>query len=118
MPFPLSLLLMIPFLVAMIAVSIATQVVVPIVLTVLSLFVARRALGGAVEAVRHAGHRAVDAMERARSVVRGEPHDGGARVRFEGEEKDAPPRVRVDGEPSHDEEADDEEHDAGSRAGR
>jgi hypothetical protein len=67
-PFPARLLLTLVFLVATLAVSIATQVVVPIVLTVLSLFFARRAFARAVEAVRDAGHRAVDAMDRARNV--------------------------------------------------
>ena len=54
------------FLVAMLAVSIATQVLVPILLTVLSLFVARQALRSAVDTVRAAGHHAVDAMDRVR----------------------------------------------------
>jgi hypothetical protein len=75
-PFPVSLLLTLVFLVAMLAVSLATQVVVPVVLTVLSLFFARRALGAAVDAVRDAGHRAVDAMDRARRATRGEPYAG------------------------------------------
>jgi hypothetical protein len=90
-PFPFSVVLSLVFLVAMLAVSIATQVVVPIVLTVLSIFFARRAFRSAVDTVRDAGHRAVDAMDRVR---RGSSEaEESPRVRVEGEE--APPRARV-----------------------
>ena len=103
----------------MLAVSVATQVVVPLVLTVLSLFFARRALGAAAETVRDAGHRAVDAMDRVRRATCGrrrvvEPapvrvpgEDGGTRgARVAAED----PRVRVEGEAQ-------EEH-RGRRSGR
>ena len=64
-PFPFSVLLTLMFLAATIAVSAATQVVVPLVLTVLSFLFARRGLTAAVRAVQDAGHRAVEAMDRA-----------------------------------------------------
>jgi membrane protein implicated in regulation of membrane protease activity len=80
------------FLVAMLAVSIATQVVVPILLTVLSIFFARRALRSAVDTVRDAGHRAVDAMDRVRRGGVGEGPEEDARLRVEDE---AAPRARV-----------------------
>ncbi|MDP9000680.1 MAG: hypothetical protein M3O46_11270, partial [Myxococcota bacterium] len=50
----------------MVAVSFATQIVVPVVLGLLSLFFARRPLTNAAEAVRNAGNTAVDAMQWAR----------------------------------------------------
>ncbi|MGD0525686.1 MAG: serine/threonine-protein kinase [Polyangiaceae bacterium] len=65
-PFPLSVGFHLMMLVGMLAVTMALQVVVPFVLTLLSLFFARSALRSAVVAVRDAGHRAVAAMERAR----------------------------------------------------
>jgi hypothetical protein len=100
-PFPFSLVLTLVFLVAMLAVSIVTQVVVPIVLTVLSVFIARRALTGAVGAVRNAGHRAVDAMDRARRGASGHAteEEGAPRVRVEG---DAGEQVRVGEEEEED----------------
>jgi hypothetical protein len=119
-PFPVSLLLTVLFLAAMLAVSATTQVIVPFVLTLLSLFFARRALGGAVEAVRDAGHRAVDAMDRARRAIRGEAYagtedgapgedeaqeGGGSRVRVE---RAAEARVRV-GEEGREEGGEEEE---------
>jgi hypothetical protein len=117
-PFPVSFLLTIVFLVAMLAVSVAMQVVVPLVLTLLSLFFARRALGTAVDAVRDAGHRAVDAMDRARRTVRGDRSSGAppaAQERDGGDDADhvrvapeAGGRVRVH-EPRPGEEEDDDE---------
>jgi len=47
-------------------VALATQVVVPLVLGVLSLFVAPRALIAASVSVRRAGHSAIDGMRLAR----------------------------------------------------
>jgi hypothetical protein len=107
-PFPFSVVLTLVFLVAMLAVSVATQVVIPIVLTVLSLFFGRQALRRAIDAVRDGGHRAVDAMDRVRRGGRDEeeaPED--ARVRVEPDE--AAPRARVAGDepPADDEEGQD-----------
>jgi hypothetical protein len=90
-PFPLSLAFTLMMVVGMLAVSVAMQIVVPFVLTVLSLFFARRGLRAAVAAVRDAGHRAVDAMDRVRrggaSAEPGEP--------LEPVEPAEEPRVRV-----------------------
>ena len=71
-PFPISLVVTLFFLVATLAVSLATQVAVPMVLTILSIFFARRALTSAASAVRNAGHQAIEAMDRLRSGARGE----------------------------------------------
>ena len=84
-PFPFSVLITLMFLAATIAVSAATQVIVPLVLTVLSFFFARRGLTAAVQAVQDAGHRAVEAMDRARQRAR---YEAGV----------DPPRARVDDE--------------------
>jgi hypothetical protein len=94
-PFPFSTVLTLLFLVGMLAVSMATQVVVPIVLTVLSVFFARRALLSAVASVRNAGHRAVSAMDRVRRRSDEEPHDEAHRDAHR-----EPPRVRVDPAPT------------------
>jgi len=116
-PFPFSLILTLVFLVAMLAVSIVTQVVVPIVLTVLSVFIARRALTGAVGAVRDAGHRAVDAMDRARRGASGHAteEEGERRVRVEG---DAGEHVRVGEEGEEDEQDDEAGQDGRGRAAK
>jgi hypothetical protein len=96
------------FLVAMLAVSVATQVVVPIVLTVLSLFFARRAFRSAVDTVRDAGHRAVDAMDRVRRGGAGEAPEGEARLRVE-EAQDGDPRPRVEDLDAREDDEDDED---------
>jgi len=82
-------LVLIALSVARVAVSMAMFVVVPAVLTVLSL-VFGHALREAARAVTQGGRRAYDAIdEQARAFVeRGEPHDAPA----------APGRVRVEGE--------------------
>jgi hypothetical protein len=99
---------------------------------VLSLFFARRALGVAVDAVRDAGHRAVDAMDRARRATRGEPYAGAARETPESEEGSEDtgrlrvehgdePRVRVEDEraPSEGDEVDEEDREeSAGRIGR
>jgi len=100
MPFPLSLVTTLVFLAATLAVSIVTQVAIPIVLTVLSIFFARRALTSAAAAVRGAGSRAVDAMDRARHGMRDEPPAAEPRTRVADE---GGPRVRID-EPGEEEE--------------
>jgi hypothetical protein len=111
-PFPFSVILSLLFLVAMLGVSIVTQVVVPIVLTVLSLFFARQAFRSAVDTVRDAGHRAVDAMDRVRRGGVGEaPEEEGARVRVEQDE--TAPRARVG-----DADEPEEEDEMGSREDR
>jgi hypothetical protein len=113
-PFPFSLVLSLVFLAATIVVSIVTQVVVPVVLTVLSIFFARRGLTAAVRAVQNAGHRAVDAMDRARNGPRSEEQPGEPRARVDDDEAPGP-RVRID-EPGGDE--DEEAEETGRKAGR
>jgi hypothetical protein len=115
-PFPFSLMMTILFLVGTIAVSVATQVVIPIVLTVLSIFFARRALTAAVRAVQDAGHRAVEAMDHARTGARQEAGLDPPRARIEDEPG---PRVRVDeaGDASDDEEEGETDRKAGRREG-
>jgi protein kinase-like protein len=65
-PWPARLVLAILFTVGIVAVSLATQVVVPLVLRVLSLFFAHRALTRAAQAVGHAGEVAVGGMRASR----------------------------------------------------
>jgi hypothetical protein len=84
---PVRLLLVLLFTAGIVAVSIATQVVVPVVLRVLSLFVARRSLVAAADATRRGGDAAIDGMRAARRWVFGEA----------GPLSEMPePRVRVD----------------------
>lgn len=66
LPWPVRLVLAIVFTVGMIAVRLATRVIVPLVLLVLSRFVARRPLTNAARAVSHAGETAVSGMRTSR----------------------------------------------------
>jgi Protein kinase domain len=68
-PWPARLVFAILVTAGMVAVALATQVVVPLVLSVLSLFFARRALSSAVRSVRGAGHAAIDAMSASRRWI-------------------------------------------------
>jgi serine/threonine protein kinase len=70
-PLPLALFFRIGLLVAIVAVSLATQVVVPTILRLLSVLLARRALWEAANAVRDAGSTAIDGMARSSSWMRG-----------------------------------------------
>jgi Protein kinase domain len=70
-PWPARLVFAILMTVGIVAVALATQVVVPLVLSVLSIFFARRALSNAVRSVRGAGHVAIDAMNASRRWVSG-----------------------------------------------
>jgi hypothetical protein len=74
-PWPARLLFTLLFTIGIVAVSLATQLVVPLVLGVLSLFVARRALVAAAEAVRHAGETAVHGMQASLRWCLGEEVD-------------------------------------------
>jgi hypothetical protein len=58
-------------LIAILAVSLATQVVVPTLLRLLSLFFARRALWEAANAVRDAGTMAIEGMAQSRRWMGG-----------------------------------------------
>ena len=105
---PIALIFSLAFLVAMLAVWISTQVVVPTLLRILAMFFAPRGLRAAADAVLQAGSSALGGMERSRRWFfagvtgrEGEPVapregsvDGGGGVRVTGEVPD--PRVRVD----------------------
>jgi serine/threonine protein kinase len=115
-PFPLSLLLGLAFAVGIVAVTVTTQLVVPLVLTILSIFVARGALQRASATVRDTGRSVLDNMERSRRWLHGDPQPPTATAAGE-------PHVRVEPEASEtggvrvagDEEPDSEESsDAGS----
>jgi hypothetical protein len=91
-PWPLELVFTLAFALGIVWVSITTQVVVPIVLRLLSLFIARRALVRAADSVRDAGGRALDAMSGSRRWMHPEDGEVGADPGTEGVPD---PRVRV-----------------------
>jgi len=113
-PFPLSLLLGLAFAIGIVAVTVTTQLVVPLVLTILSIFVARSALRRASNSVRETGRSVLDNMERSRRWLHGDPQPptasapDGAQVRVE-PEPPAEGGVRVAGNENEDEEERDEE---------
>ena len=125
-PFPLSLLLSLAFAVGIVAVTVTTQLVVPLLLTLLSVFVARSALRRASATVRETGRFALDNMERSRRWLEGdmpkapesEGQGEGGRVRVDPQ---APgPGVRVAGverekRDGDEEEEEEEEGGAGNR---
>jgi len=111
---PLELLFTLAFALGIVWVTIATQVVVPVILRVLSLFFARNALVSAADAVREAGARAVQEMARSRRWMMADG-DGAAQDRARVEPGDGP-RVRVaEGEPDRSTETDAEEEDPAGR---
>jgi hypothetical protein len=110
-PFPFSLLVTVLFLVAILGVTIATRLVVPLVLAVLSLFLARRALLAGAETVRRAGHRAVDAMVGTRGGG-DERRKESPRVRVDPEKDPDRARVAFGDEEEEEEEEDDRERPA------
>jgi tRNA A-37 threonylcarbamoyl transferase component Bud32 len=96
-PWPVALFLSILFAAGMVAVAIATQVVVPGILRLLSVFFATRGLTAAAEAVREAGEDALAGMARSRGWIRSgvEPtgstrHDDRVRV------AEDPEKVRIE----------------------
>jgi tRNA A-37 threonylcarbamoyl transferase component Bud32 len=86
-PWPVALFLSILFAVGMVAVALTTQVVVPAVLRLLSIFFATRGLTAAASAVREAGEDAIHGMQRSRKWFRSG---------FVPEEAQASDRVRVE----------------------
>jgi hypothetical protein len=70
-PWPVALFLSLLFAVGMVAVALATHVIVPTVLRFLSLFFASRGLKTAANAVREAGDDAISGMDRSRQWFRG-----------------------------------------------
>jgi hypothetical protein len=122
---PIALMFSVAFLLAMVAVWISTQVVVPALLRILAMFFAPRGLRAAADAVLEAGSSALGGMERSRrwffagatgsegrSVAprEGSP-DRAAGVRVTAEAPD--PRVRVDA-PTASVEGADEDQDPGA----
>ncbi|MGO9834228.1 MAG: serine/threonine protein kinase [Polyangiaceae bacterium] len=88
---PLEIVFTLVFALGIVWVSIATQIVVPLLLRMLSLFFARSALVSAADAVRDAGARAVDGMSRSRRWMRREnEREAGSE-----EESTPAPRTRV-----------------------
>jgi hypothetical protein len=115
-PFPFSLVFGIVIAAGMLAVAVATQVVVPIVLTLLSIFFARQSLRTAVGNVREAGRTALGSLERSRQWVSGEEPEAARdpQVRVDAEQPAPPVRV-ADDEPADDET---EEQETGSKSRR
>jgi hypothetical protein len=105
-PWPLAMVLSIVFALGMVAVAIATQVVVPALLRFLAIFFATRGLTAAANAVREAGEDAMSGIDRSRRWFRGAaipsdaPSDDRVRVEVAPEAN-----VRVESEPA---DADDE----------
>ncbi len=87
-PWPVRVLLVLLFTVGIVAVSIATQLVVPLVLRLLSLFVARASLAAAADATTRGGREALNGIRSARRWVLGPAKvsaDQEARVRVDPE---------------------------------
>jgi hypothetical protein len=95
-PWPLALLLSILLALGMVAVAIATQVVVPALLRFLSLFFATRGLTAAADAVREAGEDAMAGINRSRRWFRGAAIESDDRVRVAA---DSQANVRIEPEP-------------------
>lgn len=93
-PWPIRLALTIAFAVAIVAVSIVTQVVIPLVLTALSWFFAPRGLTAARSQVRAAGRQAVREIVQTRRDFRRTADS--ARQASDANAPDSPSRVRVD----------------------
>jgi hypothetical protein len=112
-PWPYSMLLAILFPVAIVLVSVATQLVVPLALTALSL-VFGRALREAAGTVRESGKTAIGELLRSRDWLRGSapmPTEGDqprARVDADDHDSAARERVRVEAESSPEEDADED----------
>jgi hypothetical protein len=70
-PWPVAVFLSLLFAVGMVAVALATQVIVPGLLRLLSLFFATRGLTTAANAVREAGEDAMGGIDRSRQWFRG-----------------------------------------------
>jgi hypothetical protein len=72
-PWPLEVIFTLVFSVGLVVVSVITQVALPILLRVLSMFFARRALLEAADSVQQAGGQAVRSIAQSRRWMRGEP---------------------------------------------
>jgi hypothetical protein len=76
-PWPLLFVLAMVFTIGAFAVTLATQVVVPVVLRFLAVFFARDGLTRAAEAVRDAGHEALADIQRSQQWFMRQVHDRG-----------------------------------------
>ena len=117
-PWPIALLFSLVFAVGMVGVAIATQVVVPGLLRLLSLFFATRGLTAAANAVREAGEEAMHGMARSRQWFHGadmgpSPAAGADRVRVA-----TAPTVRVDAGGLETDDDDDREEKQGGKERR
>jgi hypothetical protein len=72
-PWPLEVIFTLVFAVGLVAVTVVTQVAVPLLLRVLSVVLARRQLREAADAVQEAGGKAVRSIAQSRRWMRGEP---------------------------------------------
>jgi Protein kinase domain len=93
-PWPFSMPLALMFVVSIVLVSLATQLVVPLVLLALSVLFGRP-MREAAEAVREAGRSAVEGLHRSRKWVRGEMLEPTNPPAHDAADERAPPR-RVD----------------------
>ena len=104
-PWPILLLFAAAFTAGAIAVTLATQVVVPVVLRFLSVFFARGPLTRAADAVREAGDEALENIQRSQQwfmrQIHGQGGEGGENQTTAGSTVGAPPNVatpvRVEG---------------------
>jgi hypothetical protein len=110
-PWPVAVLVALMFTAGMVAVAIATQVVVPTLLRFLSVFFASRALTEAAQAVHAAGESAMIGMDRSRRWFMG--HDAHEPDRAPGDERIrvGEERIRVDATSDRAEEFDEEDRD-------
>ncbi|MGH7437677.1 MAG: serine/threonine protein kinase [Polyangiaceae bacterium] len=72
-PWPIEVIFTLVFAVGLVAVTVVTQVALPLLLRVLSVLLARRQLRDAADAVQEAGGRAVRSIAQSRRWMRGEP---------------------------------------------
>ena len=97
-PWPLEVLFTLVFSVGLVAVSVVTQVTLPLLLRVLSIFVARRQLTAAADAVQEAGGAAVRAISQSRRWMRADVPDETTRARVateSGASRPAGPGIHV-----------------------
>lgn len=110
-PFPVSLAMILGLTLAQLALVVALRLVVPTVLTFLSVFFGA-GLRRAARQVSEAGQRAFDSVGRAKRVVtRGEAEEEADEVRVRFVDEAETPRVRVEGEDANEDEDEDDETD-------
>jgi tRNA A-37 threonylcarbamoyl transferase component Bud32 len=96
LPQPIAGLFLLGLMIAQIAVMVALRVVVPVLLTVLSVFFGK-GMRNAAKRVFEAGKTAHEAMERAKGVIRSQVQEapGGARIAEQPEENPARTKARI-----------------------